>query len=39
MRNRMIHDYGNVDIAMVWETVTTILPDLMFDLERILPPE
>ena len=37
MRNRMIHDYGNVDIAMVWETVTTILPDLMFELERILP--
>lgn len=39
MRNRMIHDYGNVDIAIVWETVTTILPDLMLELEHILPPE
>ena len=39
MRNRVIHDYGNVDLNIVWETVVMILPELITKLEQILPPE
>ena len=26
MRNRVVHDYGNVDFEIVWETIQTHLP-------------
>lgn len=26
MRNRVVHNYGNVDFEIVWETVQTHLP-------------
>jgi uncharacterized protein with HEPN domain len=33
MRNIMIHDYDDVDIAIVWETVKNDLPDLIITLK------
>ena len=29
MRHRVVHDYGNVDFEIVWETVQTHLPPLL----------
>ena len=34
MRNRVVHDYGNVDFQIVWETVQTHLPPLFKELQR-----
>ncbi|NEQ44669.1 MAG: DUF86 domain-containing protein [Leptolyngbya sp. SIOISBB] len=37
MRDKLIHDYGNVDIKRVWATLQTSLPQLLNDLEPLLP--
>ena len=34
MHNRVVHDYGNVDLEIVWETVQTHLPLLFNELQR-----
>jgi len=34
MRNRVVHDYGNVDFEIVWETIQTHLPPLFKELEQ-----
>lgn len=39
MRNRIVHDYTNVDYDIVWYTVQENLPELAGYLESILPPE
>ena len=39
MRNVMIHDYDDVDMVIVWETVQNDLPPLISALESTLPPE
>jgi len=39
MRNRIVHDYLNVDLNIVWEVVTHDLPKLIAALEKLLPPE
>jgi uncharacterized protein with HEPN domain len=36
MRNRIVHDYNNVDLDIVWDTVVMIIPDLIAELERVL---
>ncbi|HLV37565.1 MAG TPA: HepT-like ribonuclease domain-containing protein [Spirillospora sp.] len=36
MRNRVVHDYLNVDNDIVWEVLTQNLPSLIAELERIL---
>ena len=36
MRNVMIHEYDDVDIGIVWETVKNDLPLLIDSLEKIL---
>lgn len=36
MRNRVIHDYLNVDNDIVWKVLTQNLPSLIAELERIL---
>jgi uncharacterized protein with HEPN domain len=36
MRNRIIHDYGNINLDIVWKTVSLQIPQLMADLEAIL---
>jgi uncharacterized protein with HEPN domain len=39
MRNRLIHVYDDVDLAIVWDTVQNDLPPLMSQLEKIVPLE
>jgi uncharacterized protein with HEPN domain len=36
LRNRLIHGYDSVDMAIVWQIVTTDLPSLVTELKRIL---
>ena len=36
MRDRLIHGYFDVDVEIVWTTVTRDIPLLLDDLERIL---
>jgi len=36
MRNAMIHDYDDVDMVIVWETIQNDLPPLISALESIL---
>ncbi|MCX9013086.1 MAG: DUF86 domain-containing protein [Candidatus Methanoperedens sp.] len=38
MRNVMIHEYDDVDLVIVWETVKNDLPPLVESLEKILKP-
>jgi len=36
MRNRLVHDYENVDLRILWDTLNNDLPDLKRKLEVIL---
>ena len=36
MRNVLVHDYDEVDVAVVWKTAQTQLPSLVSMLQRIL---
>jgi uncharacterized protein with HEPN domain len=38
LRNRLIHDYTNVDLARVWEVVTEHVPELIARIEPLVPP-
>lgn len=35
MRNRIVHEYGNVDLAVIYNTVKTDLPVILRALEEI----
>lgn len=35
MRDKIIHGYDNVDLALVWETVNKRIPQLQKDFEKI----
>jgi uncharacterized protein with HEPN domain len=39
MRNLMIHDYDDVDVHVVWNTVQQDLPQLIVELAPLLTPE
>jgi uncharacterized protein with HEPN domain len=39
MRNRLIHAYIDINLDILWKTVTTALPTLISDLEKVLGPE
>jgi uncharacterized protein with HEPN domain len=39
MRNRLIHAYFDINLNIVWQTVTDELPPLVRELQEILPPE
>ena len=39
MRHRIVHDYVNINVAIVWETATKSLPPLIAALEKFIPPE
>ena len=39
MRNRLVHDYFDIDLPLVWDTVCDDLPVLMARLEPLVPPE
>ncbi len=36
MRNRIVHDYENVDLSVLWGTIKNSLPDLKEQLKQIL---
>ena len=36
MRNRLVHNYFDVDLSLLWTTVNSDLPDLIRILESIL---
>ena len=38
LRDRLIHDYFGVDYDLVWDVVTTKVPDLKRAVERIIKP-
>jgi len=38
IRNVMIHDYDDIDLLIVWDTVTKDLPPLIRQLEGLVPP-
>lgn len=38
MRNHLIHAYFDVDLDIVWDTVTQDFPPLIVELEKIVPP-
>ena len=37
MRNRIVHDYFEVDLEVVWQTVQKDLPALRKQIEALLP--
>jgi uncharacterized protein with HEPN domain len=37
MRNRLVHGYDSVDLAVLWDTIELDLPPLIAQLEKILP--
>ena len=39
MRNVLIHEYDDVDLTIVWDTVQADLPPLIAALEKIVPPD
>jgi uncharacterized protein with HEPN domain len=39
MRNRLIHEYLDVDLSTVWDTIQDDLPDLVLVIEPLIPPE
>ncbi len=39
MRHRLIHAYFEINLDILWETVTTDLPPLIASLENIVPTE
>jgi uncharacterized protein with HEPN domain len=39
MRNRMIHAYFDINLDVVWNTVTQDIPPLVDELEKIISPE
>ncbi|MBW2042854.1 MAG: DUF86 domain-containing protein [Deltaproteobacteria bacterium] len=39
MRHRLVHDYFNIDLDILWETANKDLPALIVALEPLVPPE
>ena len=39
MRNRLIHEYSNVNYETVWDTIKNDLPTLIALIEPLVPPE
>ena len=39
MRNKIVHDYFDIDYDVVWDTVQVRIPELITELEKILPAE
>ncbi len=39
LRNRLVHEYSNVNLRRVWEVVRRDIPRLIPQLESLVPPE
>lgn len=38
MRNRLVHEYDEIDLDVIWDTAVNSLPNLILELEKIVPP-
>ena len=36
MRNKIVHDYENIDFAVLWGTITKSLPELLNQIDEVL---
>jgi uncharacterized protein with HEPN domain len=39
MRNRLVHEYDELDLDIVWDTATNSIPTLISELEKVVPPD
>ena len=39
MRNRLIHAYFDINLDRLWDTVMVSIPELIAELERLVPPD
>lgn len=39
MRNRLVHEYDEVDLDIIWDTIFNSLPILILELEKIISPD
>jgi uncharacterized protein with HEPN domain len=39
MRNRLVHEYGRIQVEKIWETVVDDVPDLIRLIEPFVPPD
>jgi uncharacterized protein with HEPN domain len=39
MRNRLVHEYGRIQVEKVWETVVDDVPALIRQIEPLVPPD
>jgi uncharacterized protein with HEPN domain len=39
MRNRLVHEYDEIDLDVVWDTAVNSLPSLVLELEKVVPPD
>ncbi len=36
LRNRIVHEYGNVDLSVVYDTINKDIPELLEELQKLL---
>jgi uncharacterized protein with HEPN domain len=39
MRNRLVHEYDEIDLDVVWDTAVNSLPILILELKKVVPPD
>ncbi len=39
LRHRIVHDYSNLDLKIIWHIATVELPTLISQIEPLVPPE
>lgn len=39
MRSKIIHEYDRIDLAQVWHVVQVEIPQLIFQIEPLVPPD
>lgn len=39
MRNILAHDYGNIDLNIVWKVATVDVPQLIHEIQKFFPPK
>lgn len=39
MRNRLVHEYDEIDLEIVWDTAVNNLPILILELKKVVPPD
>ncbi len=37
MRNRLVHEYDEIDLDVVWDTIVHNLPSLILELQKLIP--